>query len=190
LDQIALFACIPEDRYQRLREVTRHRARLVRSQTQVKIGLRVLLARHNRMAPYRCPFGPRGLYWFSRQDFGPLGNVVRDEVLGRFAHHVSQIAAMDGYLETLRPEYPELEILCELTGIGLFSALMLIGEFGDAERFAKPSRRHFATELTVVAMDLAGSRHETPEAGCSLGELLSTHSETCGREESARGGSS
>jgi transposase len=143
------FAYIPEERYQRVREVTRHRARLVRGQTQVKIGLRVLLAHHNVVAPYRYPFGPRGLYWFSRQDLGPMDNAVRDELLARFAHYASQIHSVDQFLETLRPEYPEVTVLCELTGIGLFSALMVIGEFGDVERFHRAKQAAAYTGLTT-----------------------------------------
>jgi transposase len=85
LNQIPL-AYIPSPRYQPLRELTRFRGRLSQSQTLGKIGLRVLLAKHNWTAPYKCPFGPRGLYWFSRQDFGPEDNFVRDELLERFAH--------------------------------------------------------------------------------------------------------
>jgi hypothetical protein len=35
-----------------------------------KIKLRALLARQNRQAPYRVPFGVRGIAWFRKQDFG------------------------------------------------------------------------------------------------------------------------
>jgi hypothetical protein len=84
-DQIPL-AYVPAPRYQRLRELTRLRGRLTQCQSQAKVGLRLVVARHNRAAPYRCPFGPRGRYWFSRQDFGPVDNRVRDELLARLAH--------------------------------------------------------------------------------------------------------
>ena len=80
IDQIPL-AYIPPEKYQRLRELTRCRARIVRAQAKVKINLRALLARGNRVAPYKIPFGPRGLSWFIKQDFGPVENMVRDELL-------------------------------------------------------------------------------------------------------------
>jgi len=71
INQIPL-AYIPPEPYQQLRDLTRARARLVRDQAQVKIKLRALLARQNRQAPYRVPFGVRGVAWFRKQDFGPM----------------------------------------------------------------------------------------------------------------------
>jgi len=148
LDQVPL-AHIPAPRHQRLREMTRLRGRLVRGRTQVKIGLRLLLARHNRAAPYKCPFGPRGLYWFSRQDFGPVDNFIRDELLERFEHYRKQVAAIDERLEGLRPEYPEVAALIDMPGVGLYSALLVIGEFGDVTRFRRPKQAAAYTGLTT-----------------------------------------
>ena len=68
INQIPL-SYIPSDEYQLLRDVTRYRARLGRGLATVKTSLRALLARHNREALYKYPFGPRGLYWFSKQTF-------------------------------------------------------------------------------------------------------------------------
>jgi transposase len=148
LDQIPL-AYIPTPRFQRLREITRLRGRLIHGRTQVKIGLRLLLARHNRAAPYKAPFGPRGLYWFSRQTFGPVDDFVRDELLERFEHYRKQLAAIDERLEGLRPEYPEVEALIDMPGVGLYTALMVIGEFGDVTRFRRAKQAAAYTGLTT-----------------------------------------
>jgi len=69
INQIPL-AYIPSEPYQRLRDLVRCRARLGRELAEAKIQLRGLLARHNREAPFRVPFGVRGLAWFGSQDFG------------------------------------------------------------------------------------------------------------------------
>lgn len=53
INQIPL-AYVPPMSYQQLRDVTRYRARLVRSQSHAKIGLRALLARHNCEASTNC----------------------------------------------------------------------------------------------------------------------------------------
>jgi transposase len=148
LNQIPL-AYIPEPRYQRLRELTRYRGRLTQALTQVKISLRLVLARHNRIAPYKSPFGPRGRYWFSRQDFGPVDNLIRDELLQRFAHFEKQIDGLNAQFENLRQEYPEVEALLVLPGIGLYSALMIVGEFGDVLRFRKAKQAAAYTGLTT-----------------------------------------
>jgi transposase len=134
INQIPL-AYIPPDKYQQLRDLTRCRARLGRDLAGVKIKLRALLARRNMLAPYKVPFGPRGLAWFKKQDFGPIENFVRDELLGRFAHFSKQISLLDRQMMKIHKEFPQTEALVDICGFGLFSALMVVAELGEVERF-------------------------------------------------------
>lgn len=134
INQIPL-AYVPPASYQQLRDITRYRARLVRGQSQTKIGLRALLARHNREAPYRVPFGPRGVAWFRRQEFGGIDDQVRDELLARLGHYRKEIQAVDERLAVLQDQFPQVECLIDIHGIGLYSALVIIGELGEVERF-------------------------------------------------------
>jgi len=134
INQIPLAYVPPED-YQQLRDLTRTRARLVRGQAEAKIKLRALLARQNRSAPYKVPFGPRGLAWFAKQDFGWLENLVRDELLARMKHYAKHTATIDERLEELRERFPEAGALLEIYGMGVFSALVIIAELGEVDRF-------------------------------------------------------
>ena len=93
-------------------------------------------------------FGPRGLYWFSKQDFGLVNNAVRDELLERFQHYQRQMDALDAHLAELRPKYPQVEVLVELYGIGLFSALLIVGELGEVDRFRHAKQAGAYTGLT------------------------------------------
>ena len=148
INQIPL-AYIPPDDYQMLRELTRHRARMARGLATVKTSLRALLARHNVQPLYKYPFGPRGLHWFSKQDFGLIENGARDELLSRFDHFTAEIARADGRMKELQPAYPQAEALTELYGIGLYSALMIIAELGDVERFRRAKQVAAYTGLTA-----------------------------------------
>jgi transposase len=134
LNQIPL-SHIPSEACQTLRDLTRYRARLGRQVAQAKLQLRLILARENVRPPYQYPFGPRGLYWFSRQDFGPVGNQVRDHALERLEWTSRQVKSVDERLEALRPQFPQAEALLDLYGVGLFTALMVVGELGDVHRF-------------------------------------------------------
>ena len=134
INQIPL-AYIPPEPYHQLRELTRCRARLGRGLADVKIRLRAILARRNMEAPYRVPFGRRGLAWFGQQDFGPIENIVRDELLGRFAHFSRQIAILDHRLVEVQADFRDTEALLDIYGIGLFSALVIVAELGEVERF-------------------------------------------------------
>lgn len=134
IDQIPL-AYIPSDAYQHLRDVTRQRARLSRLKSETKIGLRAILARNNMVAPYRVPFGPRGLKWFAQQSFGSAEDAVRDELMARLKHYSLEITAVDERLEKLSLSYPQVEALSDIYGIGLYLSLLIVAEIGDPERF-------------------------------------------------------
>jgi transposase len=134
INQIPL-AYIPPQPYQHLRELTRCRARLGRDQAEAKIKLRALLARRNREAPFRVPFGPRGLAWFGKQDFGPIENLIRDELLMRLSHYRRQLTILDEHVARCWQDFPQVESLTEIHGIALFSALLIVAELGEVERF-------------------------------------------------------
>jgi transposase len=134
INQIPL-AYIPPAKYQQLRDVTRHRARLSREAAAAKTQLQSLLARHNLIAPFKSVSGPRGCQWLSKQDFGTIENLVRDELLLRLTHYRQQLAIIDARLEQLRTHVPELEAILDIPGIGLYTALLVIGELGEVERF-------------------------------------------------------
>jgi transposase len=134
INQIPL-AYIPSEPYQRLRDLVRCRARLGRELAEAKIQLRGLLARHNREAPFRVPFGVRGLAWFGSQDFGLIDNLVRDELLARMRHFGRQITILDRCLVKTGQRFPQTEVLLDIHGIGLFSALLIVAELGEVERF-------------------------------------------------------
>jgi transposase len=134
INQIPL-AYIPPPKYQQLREVTRHRARLSRQAAAAKIQLRGLLARHNLVAPYKTVCGVRGCSWLSKQEFGAVDNLVRDELLLRLEHYQKQLALIDVHLAQLRAQVPEVEAILDIRGIGLYTALLIIGELGEVERF-------------------------------------------------------
>jgi transposase len=134
INQIPL-AYIPPEPYQQLRDLVRCRARLGRELAEAKIRLRALLARQNREAPFRVPFGVRGLAWFRGQDFGPIENLVRDELLARMSHFGQQISVLDRRIVTIASDFPQTEALLDIHGIGLFSALLIVAELGEVDRF-------------------------------------------------------
>jgi transposase len=134
IDQIPL-AYIPPEPYHQLRELTRRRARLGRESAEAKIQLRALLARQNRQAPFRVPFGVRGLAWFRGQDFGWMENLTRDELLARLTHYGQQATILDQHIERLAGAFPQVEALTDIHGIGLYSALLIVAEIGEPDRF-------------------------------------------------------
>ena len=147
INQIPL-AYIPPEPYQQLRDLVRCRSRLGRELAEAKIHLRAMLARQNREAPFRVPFGVRGLAWFGSQDFGPIDNLVRDELLARMTHFGRQIAILDRRLAEMGRDFPQTEALLDIHGIALFSALLIVAELGEVERFRTAKQVGAYTGLT------------------------------------------
>lgn len=124
---------------------------------EVNVGLRTPLARHNRVAPYRVPIGPRSVRRFQGQVFGPVADDVRDELPDRLAHDRKQVAGVDARPEGLRAVFPQVEAPLDLRGIGLYSALVVVAELGEVGRFRTAYRVGAYAGLTTRVRQ-SGSR--------------------------------
>lgn len=159
INQIPL-AYIPPEPYQQLRDLVRCRARSGRELAEVKIRLRAMLARLNREAPFSVPFGVRGLAWFERQDFGPVENLVRDELLARMRHFTRHLAVLDRQLDETAKAFPQTEALLDIHGIALFSALLIVAELGEVERFRAAKQVGAYSGLTSRVRQSGGHCHQ------------------------------
>jgi transposase len=131
---------VPPKGYQELRELTRARARLSRAATEAKNQLHHLLTARNIEAPYRSPFGVRGQRWMRALDLGVVGNLQRDELLGRLEHYVAEQAHLDEALAQMANGFPQIEALSDIRGVGLYTALLVVAEIGEPERFTQPGQ--------------------------------------------------
>ena len=129
-------AYVPPPAYADLRGLTRARARLARHATEAKNELQALLTARNMHAPFTNAFCKQGRAWLQAADFGPAGNLTRDELLRRLAHYDGEIVALDTHLDKLAAQFPEAEALRELHGVGRYSALLIVAEIGEPARFS------------------------------------------------------
>lgn len=140
---------VPPKHYQALRELTRARAKLVRARTSVKNQLHTILARANIESPFKSLFGPRGLRWMSLLRLDPVTGVVRDEHVERIRYFDRAIAEMDSRIGQTAPEFPQVEALSCLYGFGVYSALLVIAEFGEPRRFKRAGQAAAYCGLTA-----------------------------------------
>jgi transposase len=74
--------------------------------------------------------------------------MVRDELLERFRHYARQMTLFDKRLEQLWQTFPQVEALLDIRGIGLYSALLIVAELGEVERFRTAKQVGAYTGLT------------------------------------------
>lgn len=129
-------AYIPPRDIHELRQVTRNRARLSYGSTSVKNQLHALLRGRNIHPPFVKLFCKAGRRWLEEQELGAGGNQMRDELLRRLAHYDEELKQTDACLDAMAAAFPEEESLIDLYGFGRYSALLVLGELGEPERFA------------------------------------------------------
>lgn len=133
-------AYIPPKSYQHLRDLTRARTRMSRHRTEAKNELHAMMTRANVHSPYKTPFCKKWSWFVSKVDFGPVGNVTRDEIFRRLEHFGRELLILDESLVSMSKFFPEVKVLTDIHGVGLFTALLIIGEIGEPWRFSDKSK--------------------------------------------------
>jgi len=152
-------AYIPPEEYQLLREMTRARARLAQAATVAKNRLQALMGQANRHSPYRTPFCKAGRRWLADLELGLAGNLVRDELLRRLAHYEEELQGLDRCLNDLSGRFPQVEALTDLHGLGLYSALLIVAEIGEPERFRNTGQVGAYAGLTARVHQSGGHQY-------------------------------
>lgn len=133
-------AYVPPERYQGLRDVTRERARLVWGRTKAENGLHAILWRMNMESPFTSLAGAGALCWLESLELPTYLALMRDERVARVRYFQRAVAALDENLTRVSEDFPETEALTDIHGVGLYSALLIIAEIGEPDRFTNPEQ--------------------------------------------------
>jgi transposase len=150
---------VPPKRYQELRDITRARARLMREASRAACEISALLGKSNLYPPYNSVFTRKGLLWLSGVDFGNCGNAMRDELVHRIEYFRGKVDILDEKLAAVADEFPEVAAISDIRGIGLYSALLIIAEVGEPERFKNAKQVGCYAGLTTRVYQSGESCH-------------------------------
>lgn len=123
-----------------LRLYMRHREWLVRQRTQAKNRIHAVLASYNLVSPMKDLFGVQGRA-FLDEVLGTMRptaqRVVADNLT--LADHLSdQIEALEADLELSDERKQTIRLLKTMPGVGLVTAIMILAEIGNIQRFNSP----------------------------------------------------
>lgn len=128
-------AYIPSREMRDLRELLRYRASLVRFRTQIKNKIHAIISKNGIDFPYSDLFGKAGIALLKqiklrkpyRQSIdGYLAIIEQVNILvDKISKEIDQIAMIDD----------KAQILMSISGIGAYSALLILSEIGDVSRF-------------------------------------------------------
>jgi transposase len=122
-----------------LRALLRHRASLVRFSTALKNRIHAVLADRGIRRDVDDVWTTPGRAWLASIDLPRLQQTIVNDCLGLIDAVAVPIARLEREIRALAKPDPRVEALQQLPGIGRFTAMTLVAEIGDIDRF--PSAR-------------------------------------------------
>lgn len=150
---------VPPPPIRELRELLRHRMRLVQDRTQVKNRLTTLLMKTNQTVPGTDPFGVKGRKLLSALPLPPMLAWQREDGLAQLEALNQQIKRIDQHLRQLARVASEVPRLTVIPGIGIFSALLILAEIGEIQRFPSAKQLVGYAGLAPGVYQSAATRH-------------------------------
>jgi transposase len=123
-----------------LRELLSHRAVLTRMRTAVKNRVHALLARQGIRPEHSDLFGTAGREFLAELEL-PDGLRRRlDSLMSLIGDFDREITATTREIDARAKADERVTVLCQIRGVGRYTAMLVIAEVGDVSRF--PTTRH------------------------------------------------
>jgi transposase len=131
-----------------LKELLRHRSKLVRDSVRMKNRIHNIMAKNNLTVPASDLFGRKGLEFL---DQAPLPEYQRSHVETYLALYQSikeQVTALTDDIDKKAKTNAMAKLLMTIPGVGPITAMFMVAEIEDISRF--PSYRHLASYAGIV----------------------------------------
>lgn len=136
-------AWLPDAEVEDLRELTRHRAMLVRLRTRAKNRVNGVLVRRGILRPWGNIFGKLGRKWLTEVELDAVMRLEADQWLSLLDTYDQKIEVIERklYHDYARRDRwrGDVEILMTMPGWGKLTALTILAELGDYRRFRRRS---------------------------------------------------
>jgi transposase len=126
---------VPPRDVRELRALVRHRVQLVKSAGMVKNHVHSLLDRYGFRRDFSDLFGKAGLEWLKRLELKPLDRLLLDSFIEQIECLERLTRNVDAEIEGRASVDEDVRLLLSLTGVGVYSALLIKSEIGNIRRF-------------------------------------------------------
>ena len=147
---------VPNEEERSRRELLRHRLQLVKTQTEVKNRVHSLLDRHGLRMPYPTPFSKKNIEWLKEQSLSTTDDAILLSDLALLEILNEQIQLIEEKIAALAVEDQQVRLLMTMTGVGYFTAMLILTEICTIERFSSEKK-------LSSWMGLAPSIHQSGE---------------------------
>ena len=123
-----------------LRDLLRHRATLVHLRTSIKNRVHALLARQGILPEHSDLFGTAGREYLTELELpdGPRRRL--DSLLALIGDFDREITNCTREIDQRAKADERVKLLCQIRGIGRYTAMLIIAEIGEVKRF--PTAKH------------------------------------------------
>jgi transposase len=126
---------VPPKDVREIRALVRHRASLVRTATIVKNRVHALLDRYGLKHGFSDLFGKAGMEWLRSIELSPLDRLLLDNYIEQIECLIRLMGNVEAEIDRRASLDEDVRLLLSLTGVGVYSALLIKSEIGDIRRF-------------------------------------------------------
>jgi transposase len=134
-------AYVPDKEHRALRQLVRTRTDLVRQRTAVKEKIHALLSKYeyDRTCPASDVLGHNGIDWLKTKiELSWVDRMAMDSLLSVGENLSKQIAVFDTKVASISKEDERVKLLMTIPGVDFLSALTIVSEIVDIQRFSTP----------------------------------------------------
>jgi transposase len=135
-------AYAPPVEIRELRDLVRHRSKLVRERTRHKNRIHTILSRYNLHSPCTDLFGKQGRAFLEkvRNHLSTTHQLMLDNYLSLIDTLNERIKSVNQIIRSWVKNDPRTKILTSMPGVGIYSAAVVMAEIGEISRFIGPKQ--------------------------------------------------
>jgi len=139
---------IPKREIRDLREILRYRASLITLRTMIKNKIHAILSKNGIKIKYSDIFGKRAFKYLEELELRDCYKKALTGYLEIAKTLTKEIGTITEVIEQLVEENEDAKLLTTIPGIGYYSALLIVSEIGDINRF--PSSKQLCSYAGLV----------------------------------------
>ncbi len=131
---------LPKKEVRDVREILRYRASLVRINTSIKNKTHAILSKNGLTCSYSNIFGKKAISWLSSLCLRPCYRQSLDGYIAVAVVLKEELKRVEDEIKRLVEEDSRALLLMSMPGISYYSALLVLSEIGEIERFPSSSQ--------------------------------------------------
>jgi transposase len=148
---------VPPRDIRELRALVRHRLQLVRTAAMVKNRVHSLLDKYGLKHGFSDVFGKAGMEWLKRAELKSLDRLLLDSFIEQVECLKRLIGSADAEISRRASIDEDVRLLLSLTGVNVYSALLIKSEIGDIRRFPNYNKKLIAWASLAPSLYQSGS---------------------------------